>query len=70
MIELYTGALLVTPHGPREAPLVIDTRRGVILPPEDAPRAKKRIDASGLVIYPGLINAHDHLELNHFPRTR
>jgi cytosine/adenosine deaminase-related metal-dependent hydrolase len=70
MIELYTGALLVTPDGPRKETLVIDTRRGKILPPEDAPRAQKRIDASGLAIYPGLINAHDHLELNHFPRTR
>ena len=70
MIECYTGGLLVTPDGPRQEPLVIDTRKGQILPPEAASRARRIIDASGLAIYPGLINAHDHLELNHFPRTR
>lgn len=28
------------------------------------------IDLTGYSIFPGLINAHDHLELNHFPRTK
>lgn len=28
------------------------------------------VDLSGYTIFPGLINAHDHLELNHFPRTK
>ncbi|RMF78607.1 MAG: hypothetical protein D6737_14190 [Chloroflexi bacterium] len=28
------------------------------------------IDLEGYTIFPGLINAHDHLELNHFPRTK
>ncbi len=28
------------------------------------------VDLDGLTIYPGLINAHDHLELNHYPRTK
>jgi hypothetical protein len=28
------------------------------------------IDLDGYHILPGLINAHDHLELNHYPRTR
>lgn len=28
------------------------------------------VDLSGYDLYPALINAHDHLELNHFPRTR
>ncbi len=28
------------------------------------------VDLSGYTIYPGLINAHDHLELNHYPRTK
>ena len=70
MIECYTGALLITPDGPREESLVIDTRRGRILPAEAQRRATRHIDARGLAIYPGLINAHDHLELNHFPRTR
>jgi len=28
------------------------------------------LDLSGYVLFPGMINAHDHLELNHFPRTK
>lgn len=28
------------------------------------------VDLEGYTIFPGLINAHDHLELNHFPRTK
>ncbi|MBZ0290101.1 MAG: amidohydrolase family protein, partial [Anaerolineae bacterium] len=30
----------------------------------------KTVDLSGYNIFPGLINAHDHLELNHFPRSK
>jgi len=70
MIESYEGALLVTPSGILQTPLVIDTRRGRILPATAARHAKKRIDASQWALYPGLINAHDHLEFNHYPRTR
>jgi cytosine/adenosine deaminase-related metal-dependent hydrolase len=28
------------------------------------------VDLAGYTIFPGLINAHDHLELNHYPRTK
>jgi len=28
------------------------------------------VDLEGFTIFPGLVNAHDHLELNHFPRTK
>ena len=28
------------------------------------------VNLSGYTLLPGLINAHDHLELNHYPRTR
>lgn len=28
------------------------------------------IDLDGYTLFPGLINAHDHLELNHYPRTK
>jgi hypothetical protein len=35
-------------------------------PPHDA----LEIDLEGYTIFPGLINAHDHLELNHYPRSK
>lgn len=42
--------------------------RGRIL--ERAPHTARIIDCDGLTIVPGFINAHDHLELNHYPRTK
>jgi cytosine/adenosine deaminase-related metal-dependent hydrolase len=35
-------------------------------PPHDA----LVVDLEGYTIFPGLINAHDHLELNHYPRSK
>jgi cytosine/adenosine deaminase-related metal-dependent hydrolase len=70
MIVCYRDATLVTSQGIHHEPLVIDTFWGKILPPEKASRARHTIDASHLIFYPGLINAHDHLEFNHYPRTR
>jgi hypothetical protein len=36
--------------------------------PAPAPDAQV-IDLEGCTLFPGLVNAHDHLELNHYPRT-
>ncbi|NJL96125.1 MAG: hypothetical protein HC915_21545 [Anaerolineae bacterium] len=52
----------------QRASLVIDTKRGCLLPSHTRPDARQ--SAEGLYLYPGLINAHDHLELNHYPRSR
>lgn len=35
-----------------------------------AARGDRIVDVAGCVVYPGLVNAHDHLELNHYPRTK
>lgn len=49
--------------------LVIDDRRGIFLSAATS-HHHISIDLTGYAVYPGLINGHDHLELNHFPRTK
>ncbi|MCL4879907.1 MAG: amidohydrolase family protein [Anaerolineae bacterium] len=68
MIVRYQNATLVTAQGIQNIALVINTGTGKILPPENA--GQQTVNAGGLYLYPGLINAHDHLELNHYPRTK
>lgn len=72
MPTTFINGLLVLPQelgGPQVAPLRFDGRR--ILSIGQVPRRNDRVlDLVGYIIYPGLINAHDHLELNHFPRSK
>lgn len=49
-----------------ERDLFIENGRIVPEKPTDA----LVIDLEGYTLFPGLINAHDHLELNHYPRTK
>jgi cytosine/adenosine deaminase-related metal-dependent hydrolase len=37
---------------------------------DDAPRGTVTVDLKGYAVFPGMFNAHDHLELNHYPRTK
>jgi hypothetical protein len=36
----------------------------------EKPANAVEVDLSGYILFPALVNAHDHLELNHFPRTK
>ncbi|MFQ5854094.1 MAG: amidohydrolase family protein [Anaerolineae bacterium] len=63
------GGHLVLPSSVVEADLVIDQGRIISVGEGPAARADEQIvDVSGLLVFPGLINAHDHLEFNCFPR--
>jgi cytosine/adenosine deaminase-related metal-dependent hydrolase len=69
----FVNAQIVTPPGeaaPRRGSVLrVDQRRILSLdqPPQ---RGDTVIDLTGQAVYPGLINAHDHLELNHYPRSK
>jgi cytosine/adenosine deaminase-related metal-dependent hydrolase len=64
-----SGGHVVLPAGVVQADLLVQGQR--IAAVEDRPRAapeERVVDVSGLLVFPGLINAHDHLEFNCFPR--
>jgi cytosine/adenosine deaminase-related metal-dependent hydrolase len=69
MILRLINAPHLSARGLFDDPLVINTRTGKILPSHTIVMHKP-INLSGYMLFPGLINAHDHLELNHFPRTK
>lgn len=63
-----TGGLLVTPEQLIDGALRAEGGRVVALAERLTPAARDvRIDLHGDCVYPGLINAHDHLELDLFP---
>ena len=67
---LLTNTQIINPEGIESVDsLAIDTRRGHILAMDDM-RNPHVIDLRDYMVFPGLINAHDHLELNHYPRTK
>lgn len=72
MSLVLDGALVVLPEsagGPRITSLRLFRGRVIALG-VSSHRGEKILDLHGFTLYPGLINAHDHLELNHFPRTK
>jgi hypothetical protein len=64
---VFTNAQVVGPDGVMASALRLE--RGRISSFTPHPR-DVRVDLNGAYIYPGLINAHDHLELNNFPRLK
>ena len=62
-------ATLVLPEGPRRATLRLAGGRVAALTEQPAP-GDALIPLPDHFVYPGLVNAHDHLELNLFPPTK
>ncbi|MFN7984721.1 MAG: amidohydrolase family protein, partial [Vicinamibacterales bacterium] len=59
----FVNARVITPHG--EANSIRFRRR--VLSLDERPHAGDHVvDLDGRVVIPGLVNAHDHLELNHY----
>lgn len=65
----FTNVTLLTADGPIGQSLRIKSQRitAIDAPPE---RNDRVIDGHGGILIPGLINAHDHLELNTFKRLK
>jgi dihydroorotase len=55
-----TGALLVTPEGERHGTLVVQEGRIARIADEPSGRARRTIDADGLMALPGMVDAHVH----------
>lgn len=65
-VALYADGY-ATLKGILSAPIIINTHTRRIF---NTTTIDYRLDAPNYWVFPGLINAHDHLELNHYPRTR
>ena len=55
-----TGALLVTPEGERRGTLVVEDGRIAGIAERPSGRARRTIDADGLVALPGMVDSHVH----------
>jgi|GEM_PF-2405188 len=71
MFVVYHNSHVITEKGVNQQSLVVNRLTGRIAPAHFARYATQHHTLDDNVyIYPALINAHDHLEFNHYPRTR
>ena len=65
---ILRSGILVTPGGSSEADLAIEDGRIAAITPDLEDTAREEVDASGLHVFPGVIDAHTHF--NEPGRTR
>jgi cytosine/adenosine deaminase-related metal-dependent hydrolase len=65
----FVNARVVGPDGATDQTLRVTAGRVAAIGAGPEP-GDQMVDLEGAFIYPGLINAHDHLELNNFPRLK
>ena len=66
---LISGGTLLLPDGPQPGALLIrDGRIAAILPPGGTADAANRIDATGLMVLPGVIDIHCHIRSPAYPQ--
>ena len=59
---VVVGRRVVLPGGPAEAAVVVRGGRiEAVVPPADAPASARRVDAGDLVVLPGLVDTHVHV---------
>ena len=70
MTDLILNRVLLREHPGRPMRLEISGGRIRSIHPADHPDPVHSVDLRGAWVIPGLINAHDHLEFNSFPRFK
>jgi dihydroorotase len=66
-LQVVTGGVVVTPTGRRRADVVIEDERVTAVVASGTVAAERTIDAQGLLVLPGLVDAHVHVRDPGFP---
>jgi cytosine/adenosine deaminase-related metal-dependent hydrolase len=66
----FVNGFIVLPEGESRFTALRFNAQAVLSLDQPPQRGEAVHDLAGYAVYPGLVNAHDHLEFNHYPRTK